>query len=58
MNNKTIKDPQIFISKAARNIYDNMRELDEFKNLDNKDLLFLAIIFGYINNKRKKLDVR
>lgn len=56
--NKPIKDPQIFVSKTARDIYDNMRKLDEFKNLDNKDLLFLAIIFGYIHNRRKKLDAR
>lgn len=50
-----VKDPQIFISKEARVIFDNMRELDEFNSMDNKDLFMLAVSFGYLKNSKKTL---
>ncbi len=57
MENKIIKDPQIFISKEARQLFDNLREqLEEFKQMDNKDFFMLVVMFGYLNNKRKKLE--
>ncbi|HHT9131939.1 MAG TPA: hypothetical protein ACFYED_05585 [Candidatus Tripitaka californicus] len=57
MESKAIKDPQIFISKEARQLFDNLREqLEEFKQMDNRDFFMLAVLFGYLNNKRKKLE--
>ncbi len=57
METKTVKDPQIFISKGARKLFDNLKEqLDEFKQMDNKDFFILAVLFGYLNNKRKKME--
>ena len=47
MANNTLKDPQIYISKEARTLFDNMkRNLEEFKNFDNKDFFMLAVLFG------------
>jgi len=57
MENKVIKDPQIYISKEARELFDNLQDqLDEFKQMDNKDFFMLAVLFGYLNNKKKKLE--
>ena len=57
MENKIIKDPQIFISKEARQLFDNLRkQLEEFKQMDNKDFFMMAVMFGYLNNKKKKLE--
>lgn len=57
MGNKIIKDPQIYISKEARKLFDNMKnQLEEFKQMDNKDLFILAVMFGYLNNRKKKLE--
>ncbi len=57
MENKVIKDPQIYISKEARELFDNLQDqLDEFKQMDNKDFFILAVLFGYLNNKKKKLE--
>jgi hypothetical protein len=57
MENKMVKDPQIFISKEARKFFDNLKEqFDEFKQMDNKDFFMLAVLFGYLNNKRKKME--
>jgi hypothetical protein len=43
-----MKDPQIYISKEARELYDNARmRFSEIKNLDNKDFFMLAVIFGF-----------
>jgi len=56
MAKEVIKDPQIFIAKEARVLFDNMKNnFDEFKQFDNKDFFILAMIFGYANNKRKPL---
>ena len=56
---KKIKDPQIFISKEARELFRNMsRRYDEFKGLDNKDLFMLAVIFGYRKGKNSKKNLR
>lgn len=57
MENKVIKDPQIFISKECRQLFDNLKDrLEEFKQMDNKDFFMLAVLFGYLNSKRKKLE--
>ena len=60
MENKAIKelrDPQFFISKSARQLYDNAKEnIDEFKRMQNKDFLMLAVVFGFLNQKKKKLE--
>jgi len=54
---KEIKDPQLFISKEARELYDNLRQqCEEFKQMDNKDFFVLALLFGQKNTKRKRLD--
>ena len=58
MESKIIKDPQIYISKELRKVFDDMRSYDEFKNLDNKDLFILAVIFGYVHGKREPLASR
>ena len=56
MTKEVLKDPQIYISKTAKEIFTNMKlSYAEFKHLENKDLLFLAFIFGYVNNKRKPI---
>ncbi len=55
MEIKRIKDPQLFISVEAKKIFDNLRELDEFKTLDNKDLFMLAVVFGYKTGKGREL---
>ena len=56
MANNTLKDPQIYISKEARTLFDNMkRNLEEFKNFDNKDFFMLAVLFGYSKGKKKPL---
>jgi hypothetical protein len=55
METKTLKDPQIFISKEARALYDNIKKLDEFGNFDNKDFFILAVMFGYSKKKKKQL---
>lgn len=58
MEIKRIKDPQIFISVEAKKIYDNLRELDEFKGLENKDLFITAVIFGYKHGKKRELKTK
>jgi len=55
MANNTLRDPQIFISKEARDLFDNMRSLKEFKNFENKHFFVLAVMFGYLNKKKKPL---
>lgn len=55
MEIKRIKDPQLFISVEAKKIFDNLRELDEFKGLDNKDLFMMAVVFGYKSGKKREL---
>lgn len=55
MEIKKIKDPQLFISIEAKKIYDNLRELAEFKSLDNKDLFIMALVFGYKSGKKREL---
>ena len=59
MDKEIIKDPQIYISKEARKLFDNMQStLDEFKQLENKELFILALVFGYLNDKRKALHAQ
>lgn len=56
MENKVVKDPQIFISKESRKLYDNLRDqFEEFKRMDNKDYFMLVAMFGYLNKKRREL---
>lgn len=56
---KKKKDPQIFISKKARQLFQNMsKRYGEFKGLDNKDLFMLAVIFGYRKGKSGKKSLR
>ena len=55
MEDKILKDPQIFISKEARDLYDNIKKQDEFEHFDNKDFFMLATMFGYSKKKRKQL---
>ena len=57
MENKVIKDPQIFISKETRQLFDTLKDqLDEFKQMDNKDFFMMAVMFGYSNDMKKKLE--
>lgn len=57
MENKIVKDPQIFISKETRQLFDTLKEqLEEFKVMDNKDFFIMAVMFGYLNDKKKKLE--
>jgi len=54
---KDLKDPQLFISKDARKLYDDFKaEREEFKQMDNKDFFMLALVFGYLNKRKKKLE--
>ena len=53
-----IKDPQIYISKELRKVFDQITTYDEFKNLENKDLFILAVIFGYMNKKKNPLATK
>ena len=57
MEIKMLKDPQIYVSKEARELFDNMNRCDDFKGLENKDLFMLAVIFGFIkgDHGRKNL---
>jgi dnd system-associated protein 4 len=50
-----LRDPQIYISKEARALFDNMKRLPDFKHFENKDFFILAVLFGYANNKKKPL---
>ena len=55
-NKETLKDPQIFITREARELFDNMKSrFPEFKSFDNKDFVVLAAMFGVRNKKRKPL---
>ena len=58
MENKELKDPQIFISKEARELYDNIKKMDEFEHFDNKDFFMLVVIFGYSKGKKKPLKTQ
>lgn len=55
MEDKILKDPQIFISKEARELYDNIKKQDEFEHFDNKDFFMLVTMFGYSKKKKKQL---
>lgn len=55
METKVLKDPQIFISKEARTLYDNIKKLDEFEHFDNRDFFMLVAMFGYSKGKKKQL---
>ncbi len=55
MPSNELKDPQIYISKEARFLFDNMKKLEEFKNFDNKDFFMLGTVFGYYYEKRKPM---
>jgi len=50
-----IKDPQIFVSKKTRQVFDEMKKRSEFKQMENKDLFLLAVLFGYENSSKRKL---
>ncbi|MFC1737711.1 hypothetical protein ACFL1G_01515 [Planctomycetota bacterium] len=55
---RKVRDPQIYISKKARELFTNMKNtFGQFKHMENKDLFFLAFIFGYLNKKKKSLTV-
>lgn len=55
-NKETIKDPQIFITKEARELFDNMKSrLPEFRSFENKDFVVLAAMFGVKYKKRRPL---
>lgn len=57
MAKEIVKDPQIFISKEARKLYENMQtSFEEFKKLDNKDFFLLMLVFGCLNEKKKTLS--
>jgi len=51
MSDNTLKDPQIFISQEARSLFDNLKRIEEFKCLENKDLFMLALLFGINKDK-------
>lgn len=54
---KELKDPQVFITKDLRKLYDDLKaEREEFKQMDNKDFFMLALVFGYLNKRKKKLE--
>ena len=56
MAKEIIKDPQIFITKEAREVFDNIkRSFTEFRQFDNKDFFILAVMFGYENGAKKAL---
>lgn len=56
MAKEIIKDPQIFITKEARELFDNIkRSFTEFRQFDNKDFFMLAVMFGYENGVKKPL---
>lgn len=51
----TIKDPQIYISNQARELFDNMKRLPDFQPFENKDFFILSMLFGFHNDKKKPL---
>ena len=56
INKETIKDPQIFITKEARELFDKMKSrIREFRSFENKDFVILSAMFGIRNKKRKPL---
>lgn len=58
MESKVVKDPQIFISKDARKLFDSLQEYNEFKGLENKDMFMLALMFGYSQGKRGRKELK
>jgi dnd system-associated protein 4 len=59
METKKLKDPQIYVSKEAKELFENMkRRFDDFRSLENKDFFILAVLFGYAKGSRgrKKLS--
>lgn len=58
-NKDVIKDPNIFISKETRELYENLQQsLPEFKRMENKDFFMLLAVFGRMNNKYKPLQTK
>lgn len=51
MTDNIIKDPQIYISQQARELFDHLKRLEEFKAFENKDLFILALLFGANKSK-------
>lgn len=55
MPEKVLKDPQLYVSKEARKVYDKVKSLDEFASFDNKDMFIMAVLFGYRYDCPKEL---
>lgn len=51
------KEPdRVYINKVDREIYDKLKEVQELKNYDNKDLFFLAMMIGFTNDNNFSID--
>jgi len=55
MTPNILKDPQVYISKEARTLFDSMKRMPDFQKFVNKDFFMLAMLFGYHKKRRKPL---